>query len=303
MARLQGAGRKVVVLSIVVVAAMLMAGCRAPAGATPAPAAAPTAAPTQEPAATMPPVAEAATVSVGETTLGKILVGDKGMTLYMFTKDQNGESACYDNCAVAWPPLLVTGDPVAGEGVDAALLSVTTRTDGAKQVRYNGMPLYYYAKDMAAGDVIGQDVGQAWYVIAPDGKVIGAEMAAAPATAAPAAAPATVSVGETALGKILVDDKGLTLYMFTKDQNGESACYDKCAVAWPPLLVTGDPVAGEGVDASLLSVTTRTDGTKQVRYNGMPLYYYLEDVAAGDVIGQDIGQAWYVIAPSGEVIK
>jgi predicted lipoprotein with Yx(FWY)xxD motif len=74
-------------------------------------------------------------------------------------------------------------------------------------------------------------------------------------------------------------------------------------VAWPPLLVTGDPVAGEGVDAALLSVTTRTDGTKQVRYNGMPLYYYFEDVAAGDVVGQDVGQVWYVIAPSGEVIK
>ena len=73
---------------------------------------------------------------------------------------------------MAWPPLLTTGDPVAGGGVDAALLGTTTRKDGAKQVIYKGMPLYYYAKDKAAGDVVGQGVGEAWYVVTPSGEIV-----------------------------------------------------------------------------------------------------------------------------------
>jgi predicted lipoprotein with Yx(FWY)xxD motif len=62
----------------------------------------------------------------------------------------------------------------------------------------------------------------------------------------------------------LVDDKGMTLYLFTKDTANTSNCYEKCATAWPPLLTTGNPVAGEGLDASKLSTTTRTDGSVQV---------------------------------------
>ena len=323
--------RNVFALSFVVVTAILLAACSTPA-ATPAPVAEPTmppatvapteapaaeptmeptmeptVAPTEEAAATTEPAAGAmgpATVKVADSSLGQILVDDKGMTLYMYTKDTNGgESTCYDRCAVAWPPLLTDGDPVAGEGADASLFSVTDRTDGTKQVSYAGWPLYYYEKDTKAGDVIGQDVGQVWYVLAPDGKVIGMEGSAAPAEPAAAAMTPTLSVADSSLGKILVGDKGMTLYMFTKDTNGgESTCYDNCAVAWPPLLVTGDPVAGEGIDASLLTVTDRTDGTKQVSYAGWPLYYYQKDTMAGDVIGQDVGQVWYVVAPDGKVI-
>ena len=64
------------------------------------------------------------------------------------------------------------GSPKGGAGVDASLLGTTTRKDGTLQVTYNGMPLYYYAKDTVAGDVNGQEVGDVWYVIAPNGKMI-----------------------------------------------------------------------------------------------------------------------------------
>jgi predicted lipoprotein with Yx(FWY)xxD motif len=127
----------------------------------------------------------------------------------------------------------------------------------------------------------------------------------AQATEPPAASSgaATFSLAQNdTLGPFLVDDKGMTLYLFTKDTPNTSVCYDKCATAWPPLLTTGDPVAGEGVDASMFGTTTRTDGTVQVTYNGWPLYYYEKDKAPGDVTGQDVGGVWYVVSAAGEQV-
>jgi predicted lipoprotein with Yx(FWY)xxD motif len=104
------------------------------------------------------------------------------------------------------------------------------------------------------------------------------------------------------LGPFLVDDKGMTLYLFTKDTPDTTTCYDKCATAWPPLLTIGNPVAGEGLDASKLGTTNRTDGTVQVTYNGWPLYYYDKDKAPGDVVGQDVGGVWYVVSAAGDEV-
>jgi len=124
------------------------------------------------------------------------------------------------------------------------------------------------------------------------------------ATAAPAAMGTMVMLGENGeLGKFLVDDKGMTLYLFTKDEKNVSNCYDKCEAAWPVLFTEGAPQAGEGVDAALLGTTTRKDGKTQVTYNGWPLYYYIKDMKAGDVTGQEVGDVWYVISPSGEMIE
>jgi predicted lipoprotein with Yx(FWY)xxD motif len=111
-------------------------------------------------------------VMVAETGLGPILVGPDGMTLYMFVNDGPGESACYESCANAWPPLLVEGEPVAGEGIDPALLGTTERTDGSLQLTYNGMPLYAYAQDSAPGDTNGQGANGAWYVVNPAGEAV-----------------------------------------------------------------------------------------------------------------------------------
>ena len=140
------------------------------------PAATPTAAPPPTKAATQPPavpVTGAATVSLGKTdALGSFLTDDKGMTLYLFTKDTPNTSNCYDKCATAWPPLLTNGKPAASDGVDASKLGTTTRKDGTTQVTYNGWPLYYYQKDKAPGDVTGQTVGDVWYVVSPAGDQI-----------------------------------------------------------------------------------------------------------------------------------
>jgi len=262
--------------------------------------------PTKPPAAV--PVTGGTVVNLGQDdTLGSFLVDDKGMTLYLFTKDTPNTTVCYEKCATAWPPLLTTGDPAAGEGVDAALLGTTARTDGTVQVTYNGWPLYYYEKDKAPGDVVGQDVGGVWFVVSAAGEMVeSAQATEAPATEAPAVSSgaATVNLGQDdTLGSFLVDGKGMSLYLFTKDTPNTTVCYEDCAIAWPPLLTTGDPIAGEGVDASLLGTTTRTDGTIQVTYNGWPLYYYEKDQAPGDVTGQDVGGVWFVVSATGDQIS
>ena len=98
-----------------------------------------------------------------------------------------------------------------------------------------------------------------------------------------------------------VDSKGLTLYDFQKDQNGESACYGACAQGWPPLTTEGEPQAGEGAMASKLGTTERKDGTTQVTYAGWPLYTFVEDKKPGEDNGNDsksFGAQWYPLHPT-----
>ena len=118
-------------------------------------------------------------------------------------------------------------------------------------------------------------------------------------TAAPAAENATVQLTETSLGKVLTDADGMTLYLFTKDSDGKSACAGPCATTWPPLTVDGAPTAGEGVDEDDLGTITRDDGSTQVTYYGHPLYTYGPDEKAGDVSGQNVGGVWFAVKADG----
>src|SRR6478736_1251589 len=138
----------------------------------------------------------AAPVAVAEAgTLGKVLVGANGNTLYAFTKDVDGVSTCFDACAKAWPPVIVTDGFTKPAGVDPALVSTVDRPDGSKQLKIGKWPLYFFAGDAAPGDTNGQGWGDVWFVEGADGKLIKGDTAAeAPAAAAPAtAAPATAA--------------------------------------------------------------------------------------------------------------
>jgi predicted lipoprotein with Yx(FWY)xxD motif len=107
------------------------------------------------------------------------------------------------------------------------------------------------------------------------------------------------------LGQYLTDGDGRAVYLFKADTAGESACYDQCAGAWPPLLTEGEPQAGDGVRASLLGTTQRRDGSSQVTYNDWPLYYFTQDTGPNSVKGQDksgFGAEWYLVSPSGEEV-
>jgi predicted lipoprotein with Yx(FWY)xxD motif len=112
---------------------------------------------------------------------------------------------------------------------------------------------------------------------------------------------ATIEVSSTSLGKVLTDGSGRTLYLFTHDSGGTSACDGGCLSVWPPL--TGTAKAGSGADGSLLGTITRSDGSVQVTYAGHPLYYYSGDQGAGDVNGQEIQDSWYVVTPTGEEVE
>ena len=100
-------------------------------------------------------------------------------------------------------------------------------------------------------------------------------------------------------GSYLVDAKGMTLYMFTKDTRTSSACYNQCATLWPPFTTNGAPVGATGLTPSLLGTITRTDGKMQVTYNGHPLYYYSKDQKPGDILGQTFAGLWFVVSPRG----
>lgn len=117
----------------------------------------------------------------------------------------------------------------------------------------------------------------------------------------PVSQSATLQVADSDLGSILVDADGMTLYLFQADTDGSSTCYEECATAWPAL-IDETPVAGDGVDESLLGTTERDDGEVQVTYDGQPLYYFASDEAAGDTNGQGVGDVWYVVDPSGAAI-
>jgi predicted lipoprotein with Yx(FWY)xxD motif len=124
-------------------------------------------------------------------------------------------------------------------------------------------------------------------------------------TPAPPVASATVNLRSTALGQILVDGRGRSLYLFEADKAGMSSCYGDCASVWPPLLTSGAPVAGSGLNQSLLGTTTRKDGSIEVVYNGHPLYYFVSDKQAGDTTGQAItsfGADWFVLSAAGSQV-
>jgi predicted lipoprotein with Yx(FWY)xxD motif len=107
------------------------------------------------------------------------------------------------------------------------------------------------------------------------------------------------------LGRILVDSRGRTLYLFKKDTGARSRCSGSCAVNWPPLLATGRPVAGSGIKSSKLGTTRRSDGKTQVVYNRHPLYRFVADSKPGDTNGQGLtafGARWFVVSPAGSQI-
>ena len=122
----------------------------------------------------------------------------------------------------------------------------------------------------------------------------------------PVATGTTIAVASSAkLGQILVDGKGMTVYLFLADTGKDSTCYTSCAAIWPPVLTNGAPQAGTGANASLLGTTTRTDGKIQVTCAGHPLYYFVNDKAPGDTTGQGVngfGALWWVLSPSGTSI-
>jgi predicted lipoprotein with Yx(FWY)xxD motif len=114
-------------------------------------------------------------VSTAKGAAGTYLTGTGGQALYLWEADSNGKSVCSGACTTNWPPLITKKAPVASSGVTAAELGTIIRSDGSKQVTYNGHPLYYYAGDSGSGSTNGQGsdgFGAKWWLVAPTGKAI-----------------------------------------------------------------------------------------------------------------------------------
>lgn len=218
-----------------------------------------------------------------DAQLGHFLTGPDGMTLYYFGNDSEGVSNCTGGCLESWPPLMadaVTASPLAIPGA----FSLIERDQGM-QVAYNGMPLYYFARDGAPGDTNGQNVGDVWWV----------------ANLEP-----VVQLLETAQGNILVGPTGMTLYIFDNDEEGMSNCAGGCATNWPPLMGGYDPANGydvmqvDGVEGTLgLIERADSEGGMQVTLDGMPLYYWIRDLVPGDTTGDGVGDNWHIVIQGG----
>ena len=133
------------------------------------------------------------------------------------------------------------------------------------------------------------------------------QASAAPSNSNTSGGSSTVGATDVSgLGKILVDSTGRSVYLFEKDTGPKSTCSGACAQEWPPVTTSGKPTAGDGLTASMLGTTKRSDGTTQVTYNGHPLYRFSGDNKPGDTAGQNIdafGAEWYVLSPAGNKVE
>ena len=119
--------------------------------------------------------------------------------------------------------------------------------------------------------------------------------------------PATLKLTSSKDGRYLVDSRGRSVYLFEKDEGGESYCNGACAAVWPALETEAMPHAGAGVDAAALGTIKRDDGDLQVTYHGHPLYYYAADASTpGKTKGEDIeqfGDGWYLVNAGGKSVE
>ena len=161
------------------------------------------------------------------------------------------------------------------------MLGTIRRPDGHFQVTYGGMPVYLFAFDLAKGgpgptlgnNLIDLNALGIWDTISPSATV-------APGSITIADQAGSMFVGADG-GTPMLSAPSATLYTFSADSATSSQCSGACAVVWPPVLTSGPPIAGMGVDSSQLGTIQRPDGNFQVTYNGKPLYYFGHALDAG----------------------
>ena len=181
-------------LGVPVAAGLLATACGSAAGST-----------TAGSAAAATPASGSATATVIEShggSAGSFLTNGSGRAVYLWAADSMNKSTCSGACAGAWPPVTTTGKVTAADGAKTADLGTITRSDGSKQVTYDGHALYYFAGDSGPGQTHGQgsdSFGAKWWLVAPAGTKITVADAAAGAGSSSSTAPAS-SGGSSAGG-------------------------------------------------------------------------------------------------------
>jgi predicted lipoprotein with Yx(FWY)xxD motif len=257
-----------------------------------------------------------ATVSVEtKAPFGKVLVVGSGpyddCSLYLLTSDQlhtlsGSHYACSDTfnaigqpCdTVLWPALLTDGKPIAGPGVKAKLLGTVSRTDlpglgVVQQVTYAGQPLYRFFQDESSDETDGANLfdpvtspAGIWYLVEPSRGNPAPGTAQVQLETAPSG---QNGPNKTVLAATMNEDFSLfpngtfPVYALGRHERNHApfgpwnGCFGLCAQFWPPVLTSGRPEAGTGVDQQKLGWVRRPDGTRQVTYHGRPLYLFADD--------------------------
>jgi predicted lipoprotein with Yx(FWY)xxD motif len=253
-----------------------------------------------------------ATVATASTHFGRVLVvgsgANAGCSLYLLTSDQlhsltfglasfgcsDGPNVIGHPCdTVLWPALLTKGAPVAGPGVNRALLGTVTRTDvlsgqSVRQVTYAGLPLYRFFLDETPGQTDGANLFDpvtsppgTWYLVQPG--------RGHPAPGRLRMRAEKVN-GAKVLAASMDNDFSLLPHgsfpVYTLSHESARACQSFCALIWSPVLTSGRPEAGAGVEQHALGIVMRPDGTRQVTYKGKPLYLFIKDAYIPGIIGK-----------------
>lgn len=213
-------------------------------------------------------------IQVRSTSLGDVLTDANGRTLYFFTRDADGNSACTGGCLDSWPVFTVD-NPSLANGLDAGSFGTITRNEGGTQLTYKGWPLYYFSGDSEAGQVNGENVGGRWFVAKPDYDVMLAEQ--------------LVAGQET---RYLVDGAGNSLYRFANDTDNQSNCTGGCLDNWP-IFGASNPVLPSVLNLTDFG-TIGSGASLQSTFESRPLYYFANDNDRGDVNGHEVGSVWFL---------
>ncbi|MCK8491455.1 hypothetical protein M0L20_06290 [Spirosoma sp. RP8] len=215
-------------------------------------------------------------VALATTSLGNVLTGEGGKTLYFFAPDVAGDATCSGGCKEVWP-VFYKETPTVANGLRTSDFATVTRADGEKQTTYKGWPLYYYQKDAKAGDVAGENVGNVWMVAKPNYKV----MIASRQLVGNDGKNYTFDTKEgTGNSLFLTDSLGRTLYAFASDKNNKNnyTRTDLSNNATWPIFETSATIGDIPSALNRSDFTTITAvGKTQLTYKGWPLYYFGAD--------------------------
>jgi len=209
-----------------------------------------------------------------------------GYALYTFDHDSADKSVCIEDCLVNWPAFVPSeADTAVGD------FTIFTRDDGVQQWAFKGQALYFFIGDNARNDINGEGLGNVWHLIKPE--VIASmppivnnqsdtEFYVGQQTIS------SVKYNDDMLEAITLDKTGFTLYTFDNDPLNDTACAGACINAWPPLLADENAAA-----EAPLSIIETSNGHMQWAYKDKPLYFFVNDNAAGDVNGDEVGDIWH----------
>jgi predicted lipoprotein with Yx(FWY)xxD motif len=224
------------------------------------------------------PVLPTFDITLKDTSLGKVLTDNKGMTLYFFARDVKGTSACSGTCLDTWPVFTMDNLRVDA-GLTAADFASIPTADGKKQITYKGWPLYYYKTDLAPGDVKGENVGNQWFVAKPTYSLMLASTQLVGNDAKNYIIDAGVYKEGTGNTIYFTDQNGVAIYSFNKDKKNTNT-YTKADFSndatWP-LYYTDIKDLPSSLDKTQFG-TIKVNGSRdQLTYKGWPLYYYVND--------------------------